>query len=82
VQNIADYVKIQSLLYEELYQGLELNELHSEAARLQARLIENFVKTRKRKLAQELEAAGQADARDLLGQSKKYDELLKQVKGG
>lgn len=82
VQNIADYVKIQSLLYEELYQGLELNELHSEAARLQARLIENFVKTRKRKLAQELEAADQAGARDLLGQSKKYDELLKQVKGG
>ncbi len=36
VQNLTDYGKILSLLYEELYQGLELNELHYEAARLQA----------------------------------------------
>jgi DNA primase len=81
VQNIADYVKIEALLYEELYQGLELNELHGEAARLQARLVENFVKTRKNELAQELDAADSAATRELLGQSKKYDELLKQVKG-
>ena len=50
-KSLADYVKIQSLLYEELYQGLELNELHYEAARLQARLIETFIKTEKAKLA-------------------------------
>lgn len=81
VQNIADYVKIEALLYEELYQGLELNELHDEAARLQARLVENFVKTKKNELAHELDTADQAATRDLLGQSKKYDELLKQVKG-
>lgn len=81
LQNIADYVKIQSLLYEELYQGLELNELHEEAARLQARLIENYVKTQKRKLAERLDTADPAAARELLGQSKRYDELLKQVKG-
>lgn len=82
VKNIADYVKIESLLYEELYQDLELNELHDEAARLQTRLIENYVKNQKRKLAEGLESADQATIRDLLGQSKKYDELLKQVKGG
>lgn len=81
MQNIADYVKIESLLYEELYEGLELNELHDEAARLQARLIENFVKTQKKKLALELDSADQAAARDLLGQSKAYDELLRKVKG-
>lgn len=81
VQNIADYVKIEALLYEELYQGLELNELHDEAARLQARLVEQFVKTEKNKLAQELEAADAAATRKLLEQSKKYDELLKHVKG-
>ena len=64
VKDVADYVKIESLLYEELYQGLELNELHDEAARLQARLIENFVKTQKKKLAYELDSADQAaDAR-------------------
>jgi DNA primase len=81
VQNLADYVKIESLLYEELYQGLELNELHDEAARLQARLIEKFVKTEKMKLADELETADAAATLDLLGQSKTYDALLNQVKG-
>lgn len=81
VQNIADYVKIESLLYEELYQGLELNELHAEAARLQARLIENYVKTQKNKLVLEFDDADQAATRDLLGRSKKYDELLRKVKG-
>jgi DNA primase len=81
VQNIADYVKIQVLLYEELYQSLELNELHDEAARLQARLVEQFVKTRKNELAQELDTADPATTRELLGQSKKYDALLNKVKG-
>lgn len=81
MQNLTDYVKIESLLYEELYQGLELNELHDEAARLQARLVAIFVKTQKNKLALQLETADAADTRDLLGQSKRYDALLKQVKG-
>jgi DNA primase len=81
VQNLADYVKIEALLYEELYQGLELNELHYEAARLQARLIEKFVKTRKTELALELESADGAKTQALLGQAKRYDALLNQVKG-
>lgn len=81
VQKLSDYVKIQSLLYEELYQGLELNELHYEAARLQARLIENFVKTQKAKLADAMETSDNDQTRELLGQAKHYDELLKQVKG-
>ncbi len=81
VQKLADYVKIQALLYEELYQGLELNELHYEAARLQARLVEQFVKTQKIKLAGELETADPAMTQDLLGQAKRYDALLNQVKG-
>jgi DNA primase len=81
VQNLADYVKIEALLYEELYQGLELNELHYEAARLQARLIEQFVKTQKAKLAGALETADEAATRPLLEQVKGYDSLLNQVKG-
>jgi DNA primase len=81
VQNLADYVKIQSLLYEELYQGLELNELHYEAARLQARLIETFVKTEKAKLSEQLETADEATIQTLLGTAKQYDQLLNQVKG-
>jgi DNA primase len=81
VQSLADYVKIEALLYEELYQGLELNELHYEAARLQARLIEKFVKTRKTELVLELENADGAKTQALLGQAKRYDALLNQVKG-
>lgn len=81
VQKLSDYVKIESLLYEELYQGLELNELHYEAARLQARLIEQFVKSEKIRLADELETADATETRVLLGKAKKYDELLNQVKG-
>lgn len=80
-KELGDYVKIEGLLYEELYQGLELNELHYEAARLQARLIEQFIKTQKAKLAEALETADEAATRKLLGQAKKYDSLLKQVKG-
>lgn len=81
LQNLADYVKIQALLYEELYQGLELNELHYEAARLQARLIANFVKSKKEQLSGLLEASDETATRELLGQVKKYDQLLNQVKG-
>jgi DNA primase len=81
VQSLADYVKIEALLYEELYQGLELNELHYEAARLQARLIANFVKLQKAQLAEKLETASDTEAHDLLQQAKQYDQLLNQVKG-
>jgi DNA primase len=81
VQTLSDYVKIEALLYEELYQSLELNELHYEAARLQARLIEAFIKIEKQKLAQALENSDDADTRQMLEQAKKYDALLNQVKG-
>lgn len=81
VKHLGDYVKIEALLYEELYQGLELNELHYEATRLQARLIEAFIKTRKAKLAEQMGSADDATTRTLLKQARQYDELLNQVKG-
>jgi DNA primase len=81
VQKLADYVKIESLLYEELYQGLELNELHYEAARLQARLVEQFVKTQKTKLAEQLQDADETATQALLEQVKQYNSLLNKVKG-
>jgi DNA primase len=81
VENLRDYVKIESLLYEVTYQDLELNELHDEAARLQARLVERYVKTQKAKLIQELNNASEQTSRDLLTKVKEYDKLLNQVKG-
>ncbi len=44
---LADYVKILSLEYEELYQDLELTELQFEAARRQAQLVDQYVKMQK-----------------------------------
>jgi DNA primase len=82
LQSIADYVKIEALLYEELYQGLELTELQYEAARLQARLVEQFIKKQKQKIAQALETADDTAVSKLLEQAKQYDALLKEVQGG
>ncbi len=81
LQNVASYVKIEALLYEELYQGLELNELHYEAARLQARLIETYVKNQKQSLSTQLETADEQQMHALLTRVRHYDELLKQIKG-
>jgi DNA primase len=81
LQSLADYVKIEAVLYEELYHGLELNELHYEAARLQTRLVETYVKTQKAHLAQKLTAADDAVTHQLLQQAKLYDQLLNQVTG-
>jgi DNA primase len=80
LQDLASYVKIESLLYEELYSGLELNELHYEAARLQARLVEAYVKNQKQSLSSQLEDADEATTRELLTTARHYDELLKQIK--
>lgn len=82
MQNLLDYVKIESLLYEELYHGLELNELHYEAARLQTRVIEQYVKTQKQTIAYQLHEANDDAQRDLLVQVRQLDALLNQVKGG
>ena len=80
-KNLTDYVKILSLLYEELYQGLELNELYYEAARLQAKLVEIYVRNQKAKIAAELNSADTKKTKELLEQARQFDILLNQVKG-
>ena len=82
VQNIADYVKIESLLYEELYHGLELNELYDEAARLQTELVTKFIKTQKNLLSElQREAATDEALRELQEKDKQFNILLNKVKG-
>jgi DNA primase len=80
-KKIADYVKIEILLYEELYDSLDLNELHYEAARLQARLIEIYVKSQKDQITKSLNTADQKTTRQLLEKAKILDQLLNQTKG-
>jgi DNA primase len=77
LKDIGDYAKILNLQYEELYQGLELLELRNEAARLQARVIEHYVKKQKQLLAQKMNQASEADSTKWLEQAKALDQLLR-----
>lgn len=75
----GDFAKEMLLLYEELYQGLEDLELRYEAARLQVRLIEQYVKAQKSRLAEAMRA-DDAKTQELLKQAKEFDILLKETK--
>ena len=75
----GDFVKILILLYEELYQGREILELRLEAARLQTRLIENYVKIEKTKLSEAMRDSDETKSVQLLEKAKEFDLLLKEV---
>ncbi len=77
LREIADYVKILSLQYEELYQDLGLLELRNEATRLQVRLIERYVKTQKKALTEALLTSDETQTAGLLEKARALDELLK-----
>ncbi len=77
LQQIADYVKIIRLQYETLYQELDELELQYEAARLQTRLIEHYVKTKKVAIANELRDANDTRTKELLEAARALDLLLK-----
>lgn len=80
LQQIADYVKILMLQYETIYLNLDMLELRYEAARLQVRLVEYYVKTKKHQLAYQLQTADEAITATLLEQARKLDILLKKVR--
>lgn len=79
LRGLGEYVKILRLQYETLYYDLEDLELEYEAARLQIRLIETYVKSKKAELIMRMREADEAATQDLLAQAKKLDELLKQI---
>jgi DNA primase len=76
----GEFVKILLLLYEELYKGLEDTELHYEAARLQARLLKQYVRIEKDRLAQLFKSADEPETDKLLKRAKELDLLLKNAK--
>lgn len=80
LQSVNDYVKILVLLYEELYTSLEIIELRYEAARLQARVIEQFVKLQKAALAGAMADASETETDALLQKAKELDQLLQAIK--
>lgn len=81
VQKVAEYGKILALVYETLYQDVELQELESEAARLQARLVAGYVRNQKAAIVAELQDATPKKAEQLLGQARELDELLRSNQG-
>lgn len=81
VQNLNEYGKVTSLLYEELYANLEFIELQYEAARLQVRVIENYVKEQKQTITEQLKIElNDSQVNELLQKAKKLDILLKSAK--
>lgn len=78
LKEVGDYVKILGLQFEELYQDLELLELRNEATRLQAKLIDLYVKMKKQPIIEALrEADDETERTRLLEQAKALEELLK-----
>lgn len=82
LQPIAEYGKILSLQYEELYQGLEFLELQNEVARKQAELVDRYVKTKKQHIAEAMQDADSDTQFALLKEARELDQLLKTYKGG
>ena len=80
-KSILNYVKIEMLLYEELYLGLDTTELKYEAVRLRVRLAENYIKDQKTILTKQLLTANSQSSRKLLEKAKELDNLLNQVSG-
>lgn len=80
LRNIANYVKILSLQFEELYGEVDTLELQFEAARLRARTIEYYTRKQKTLLSSQLEGASDAEQKKILTKVKSLDELLSQVK--
>lgn len=81
LKTLADYVKILVLQYEELYQGVETLELDYEVTRLQARLIEQYIKHEKQMLTPQLQDADEQTTREILTRVRDLDILLKQAQG-
>lgn len=80
LHSLGDYVKIITLLFDELYRGLEDIELRSEVARLQAHLVARFVKNQKKLLKDKIDTANEKQLRSLLEQDKALNHLLKMSK--
>lgn len=76
VKKIAEHGKIASLIYETLYQDVELPELHAEAKRLRSKLISQYVRSQKQTIVENLKTAEPKEAEKLLKRAKDLDTLL------
>jgi DNA primase len=81
LRNIADYVKMMTLLYEELYQQTEQHELAYQTEQLTARLVHEYVKNKKQYFIQKLATDIDANTTQaILEEVKKLDNLASSYK--
>lgn len=81
MQTIAEYGKILSLVYETLYQDVDAAEQESEAARLETKLVTEYVRTQKQALVTALQDASVETAETLLVRARELDDLLRLTQG-
>jgi DNA primase len=79
LQPYANYVKIITLQYEELYKDLPFEDVKEQAAHLKHRLIDRFVKTKKQQLAEAMQT--ETDEKQLRKLMLQADELNQLIKG-
>src|SRR3990167_7732263 len=78
LRDAGDYVKIISLLFEELYQALPADELKEQAANLKQRVIASYVKIRKHQIAGEIkQTTNESKINKLVTEANKLNELIK-----
>jgi len=80
LQSVSDYVKMLIFIYEEVYSGLEDIEQQHEFTRLQARVIEEYVKKQKNTIIVQLKSAEENHVPVLLAKVKELDAMLAKAK--
>ena len=79
LRSIADYVKIITLQFEELYADVPFADLEEQAINLKRRLIDRFIKIEKEKIAEQMENAKGEDLQKLIKKADKLNLLIKQA---
>ncbi len=80
LKQITDYVKMSTLLFEELYSDVDTIELQYEATRLKARLIEIFVKDQKQQIMATMDGQDEKQAAESLQRVRDLNRLQDSTK--
>lgn len=81
LRQLADYVKVMELQFEELYQGLDISERTRQATLTRDRLVDVYVKHNKHALAAKMQSASGKELNDLINQANQLNKLIKSTKG-
>lgn len=81
MHTLTDYVKIRVMQYEEIYTSLKDDvDFANEAALLQGKIVDSYVKRAKQKIREQLPTADAPNARLLLVRDGELNMLLRQAK--